>query len=64
LATLPEREQRVLSGRVGFDGESQSLTKIGTSLGISRERARQLEGKALKELRQRHGEFGLEGLAA
>lgn len=64
LATLPEREQRVLSGRVGFDGEPQSLTKIGTSLGISRERARQLEGKALKELRQRYGEFGLEGLAA
>jgi RNA polymerase primary sigma factor len=64
LATLPERERTVLSGRTGFDGQPQSLTTIGKSLGISRERARQLEGKALKELRERRGELGLERLAA
>lgn len=64
LATLPERERVVLSGRSGFDGDPQSLTTIGKSLGVSRERARQLEGKALKELRERRGELGLEGLVA
>ena len=45
-------------------GYSQSLTSIGKGLGISRERARQLEDKALKELRDRQGELKLEGLAA
>ena len=64
LATLPERERMVLSGRAGFDGHPQSLTTIGKSLGVSRERARQLEGKALKELRERQGELRLEGLVA
>lgn len=64
LATLPERERTVLSGRVGLEGNPQSLTALGQSLGVSRERARQLEGKALKKLRERRGELGLEGLAA
>lgn len=64
LAALPERERTVLCGRTGFDGRPQSLTTIGKSLGVSRERARQLEGKALKELRERQGELRLEGLVA
>jgi RNA polymerase primary sigma factor len=64
LAALPEREQTVLSGRTGFDGHPQTLTTIGKSLGVSRERARQLEVKALKELRERQGELKLEGLVA
>ncbi len=64
LAALPERERTVLSGRTGFDGRPQSLTTIGKSLGVSRERARQLEGKALKKLRERQGELRLEGLVA
>jgi RNA polymerase primary sigma factor len=64
LAAIPERERTVLMERTGFDGNPQSLTTIGKSLGVSRERARQLEGKALKKLRERRGELGLEGLAA
>jgi RNA polymerase primary sigma factor len=64
LAALPERERTVLCGRTGFDGHSQSLTTIGKSLGVSRERARQLEGKALKELHERRRELKLEGLVA
>ncbi len=64
LAALPERERTILSGRTGFAGHPQSLTTIGKRLGISRQRARQLEGKALKELRERQGELKLEGLVA
>ena len=64
LAALPERERTVLSGRTGFDGCPQSLSTLGKSLGVSRERARQLEGKAFKELRERQGELRLEGLVA
>ena len=64
LATLPERDRIVISGRTGFDGYPQSLTTLGKSLGVSRERARQLEGKAIKELRESQGKLRLEGLAA
>ena len=64
LAALPERERTVLFRRAGFEGEPATLTEIGRSLGISRERARQIEGAALKRLRKRSGELGLKGLAA
>ncbi len=64
LAALPERERTVLVERTGFDREPRSLTAIGKDLGVSRERARQLEGAALRELRDHRGEWGLEGLAA
>lgn len=64
LAALPERERTILSKRVGLDGPPLSLAAIGKGLGISRERVRQLEGAALKELRERREELSLEGLAA
>ncbi len=64
LAALPERERTVLVERSGFDGEPRSLTAIGKDLGVSRERARQLEGAALKKLRDHRREWGLEGPAA
>jgi RNA polymerase primary sigma factor len=46
LASLPERERRVLELRFGFDGEPTSLEAIGKELGVSRERVRQLEEAA------------------
>ncbi len=46
LASLPERERRVLELRFGFDGEPASLEAIGKELGVSRERVRQLEEQA------------------
>ncbi len=64
LAALPERERTVLVERTGFDKEPRSLASIGKDLGVSRERARQLEGAALRELRDHRREWGLEGLAA
>jgi RNA polymerase primary sigma factor len=50
LAMLPELERRVLELRFGFDGEQQSIEAIERKLGISRERVRRLEGRALERL--------------
>jgi RNA polymerase primary sigma factor len=50
LATLPERERRILELRFGFDGDSASLETIGKELGITRERVRQLERNAMARL--------------
>ena len=50
LQTLPERERRVLELRFGFDGEQQTLDAIAAEVGVSRERARQLERSALARL--------------
>jgi RNA polymerase primary sigma factor len=50
VASLPERERRILELRFGFDGESLALEAIGKELGISRERIRQLERDALAKL--------------
>jgi RNA polymerase primary sigma factor len=44
--------RRVLSLRFGLNGEPpQTLEEVGTQLGITRERVRQLETRALRELR-------------
>jgi RNA polymerase primary sigma factor len=53
LRRLSPRMRRVLTLRFGLDGESpQTLEQVGTGLGITRERVRQLESRALRELRQ------------
>ena len=52
LSDLPPREARVLNMRFGLDvGRGHSLTEVGKALGVSRERARQIELRALKRLR-------------
>src|SRR5436190_23022102 len=52
LEQLNPRMRRVLSLRFGLDGEpQQTLEEVGTQLGITRERVRQLETRALRELR-------------
>jgi RNA polymerase primary sigma factor len=52
LEHLDPRMQRVLSLRFGLDGSKpQTLEEVGTGLGITRERVRQLESRALRELR-------------
>jgi RNA polymerase primary sigma factor len=52
LEQLNPRMQRVLSLRFGLDGEPpQTLEEVGSELGITRERVRQLETRALRELR-------------
>jgi RNA polymerase primary sigma factor len=52
LGALNPRMRLVLSRRFGLDGEApQTLEQVGASLGITRERVRQLESRALRELR-------------
>ncbi len=52
LEQLNPRMKRVLSLRFGLDGEPpQTLEEVGSQLGITRERVRQLETRALRELR-------------
>ena len=53
LRRLSPRMRRVLALRFGLDGETpQTLEQVGNGLGITRERVRQLESRALRELRQ------------
>jgi RNA polymerase primary sigma factor len=53
LNRLAPRMRRVLALRFGLDGETpQTLEQVGLGLGITRERVRQLESRALRELRQ------------
>jgi len=50
LLDLPDRERRIVELRFGLDGEPQPLETIGAELGLTRERIRQLEIKALAKL--------------
>ena len=52
VRSLPEREARVLEMRHGLDGsETHTLREVSEVLGISQERARQVEIKALRTIR-------------
>lgn len=53
LFMLDEKERAVIKQRFGFDEkEPQTLERIGKTLGVCRERIRQLEGKALGKLKK------------
>ncbi len=52
LASLPDNERRVIEMRFGLlDGRCRTLDEIGLEFGVTRERIRQIEGKALSRLR-------------
>ena len=51
VATLPERERLVLEERFGLGGgEGRTLEEIGSLVGVTRERVRQLENQGLRKL--------------
>ncbi|MCP4895598.1 MAG: RNA polymerase sigma factor RpoD/SigA [bacterium] len=62
LADLPERERCVLELRFGLeDDQPKTLREIGEMLSLSRERVRQIENRALNQLRRSHKTRDLAG---
>jgi len=61
LDTLQDRERRVLSLRFGLeDGVSRTLEEVGKEFGVTRERIRQIEAKALKKLKEKSAQQKLD----
>ncbi len=59
---LTAREQRILKMRFGLDnGVTHTLEEVGKEFGVTRERIRQIEAKAIERIRQHSKAFKLEG---
>jgi RNA polymerase primary sigma factor len=62
VAELDEKEREVIRMRFGLDGEEpRTLQEIGDSLGVSRERIRQIESRAKEKLRRSQRASGMKG---
>jgi RNA polymerase primary sigma factor len=62
MIDLTEREQQILKMRFGLDdGISHTLEEVGKAFGVTRERIRQIEAKALEKIREHGKASALEG---
>ncbi len=62
MIDLSEREQQILKMRFGLeDGVSHTLEEVGKAFGVTRERIRQIEAKALEKIREHGKAPALEG---
>lgn len=55
LGLLPLRERDVVERRLGFNGEEETYREIGKTMGVTTERVRQIEAKAIRRLRENVG---------
>jgi len=62
LGVLDERERTILRLRFGLDGQERSLEEIAEHFGLTRERIRQLEARALSKLRHPASDVGARAL--
>ncbi len=63
LDTLYPRERKVIEMRYGFiDGHISTLSEVGVAIGVTQERVRQIEAKAMRKLKHPTRKWVLQGL--
>ena len=62
LSRLDDREQKIIISRFGLDHsrEPQTLKEVGVEMGVTKERVRQIEARALNKLRQAVGDASID----